>query len=678
MIKEIVNFTDSIDTTIKNYNLKLREGLHIKIGFKVEDSTVRPDLESVYYERFTNKLERSDFLENCAFLSANSWCIDTNKCFDLPSKGIHSCSPYCVAFKKENLEGGAKYLKNLPKNKPQIYERFSDYFAKALLLVEDNPEEFEKCKIFKSVFTQPDAPFYFNHILASIENEMAEKSQELQNEIDTIKNAARDITAKSEKTKLKEQLDQLGKQLEPYKPLSDSDYIIFYLEESIDTYKAAHLQYLSERLFNTGDYTLERASDVVGTSNFFNGFNSNMPFLLHNTASFDISGRISAKEARTLEEFKNLLPRAILPKPLPIFIYKEELQNRVLDIFKEEGFKAGYKEIIEKIFKEQDSPDFSNYYLMFYQNTKDGLVFNDIDFVPKFEYELKDHSGKKWEVKGLFYDKYAFEISNIFHFQNEVLRTIFNNQLISKDKNGIFKYKYFDEIQAKYCKSAANHLLIMTYRKAFYDFVYKSRRSAVGSTAFHDIMYNSILEDIRLDEYKNNKHKEHFNILKKLNIWFSLYEKFDFNPQTTETMASKLKNYQQFMTDLVNDEADLENASVEDFAFATGQVIYYILKKSKSADQSYQRLERYLQQANFEGVKQVITTEFARYKHENFSRRFERAASFVLTYETKESVKKYMPQILGGIFSNNHLYGNKAEKEVLETPEQDAKQGLFN
>lgn len=124
-------------------------------------------------------------------------------------------------------------------------------------------------------------------------------------------------------------------------------------------------------------------------------------------------------------------------------------------------------------------------------------------------------------------------------------------------------------------------------------------------------------------------------------------------------MASKLKEYREFMEALAEGQADTSQASLEQFAFAAGQVIYYILQKSKSVDASYQRLEPYLQQASCEGLKKAITNDFARYKHETYSARFERAAAFVLTYQTNANLKKVLPELLAGVFSNNQLFPKK-------------------
>ncbi|MGD1839612.1 MAG: hypothetical protein ACFB0B_01775 [Thermonemataceae bacterium] len=660
MIKEIVQFTDTLDEGFKSLGTKVREGLHILIKVVEESENIFLDVDNVQYERYTKKLPETDFLQKCKFLSVNAWCIDTNKCFDLPTKAIHSCSPFCVAFKREHLEGGVKYEANQQKNKKQIDERFGDYFTKALDLLPDQQER-EKYKVFKAFFSQGK----YKTALETIAHTFATKVDHLDLQLQDVVEQLEQANNKDEKELYKQQKASLELQKEHFKPLEDSDYIIFYLDEPLKKYKAAHQVYLSDKLFNTSDYNTssDEQGDIYGTNNFLNGYNQKMPFLMHKTATFDINGRISDKEAKALYEFQQVLGRKTLPNPLPLFIYKEELQASIISLYKENELKLSYKEIIEKLWERHDK-DFENYYLLFYTNTKDGLVFKDFDFVTKFEYELRDKEGRKWLVEDLFDIKYQVELSNIFIFQSQILQIIFNNNLVVKAKGDKWVYKYFDDIEEKYCKSAKNYLNVMRYRQACYDFIYKSKRQAISQHMFHEMMKTSILEDIRLDKVENNQHSELGNIRRKLNIWFSLYEKFNNNTHTINTMASNLKKYRQFVEELTEDKADLETASIEQFAFTAGQVIYYILQKSKSADTSYQSLEPYLQQVRCEELKKAISRDFARYKHENYSAKFEKAAAFVLTYETTTNLKKVLPELLAGIFSKNYLFSDKSDKKT--------------
>lgn len=390
----------------------------------------------------------------------------------MPAKAIHSCSPFCVAFKWEHWEVDRKFAENQKENKKQIQERLGDYFAKSLELLA-TPQEQERYKVFEAFFTQRQ----FEHILKNIFSEFSEKTEKLSTKIEALKEQQKNESNNKEKKEaLKQKITELEQEKERYKPLEDTDYIIFYLDEPLEKYKKAHQKYLADKLFNTNQYNIElnKGGDVYGTSNFFNSYNPKMPFLLHRTATFDITGRISDKDAKFLYEFEQILKRNVLPKPLIIFIFKEELQKNVISFFKDSGFKVSYKEIIEALW-EKHKDDFGNYYLLFYANTKDGLVFKDFDFVTKFEYELRDNQGRYWEIEDFFDINYQFSIGNVFSFQERILQVIFNNNLIVKTKES-WIYKYFDDIDEKYCKSARNYLLILKYRQAFYDYIYKSKR----------------------------------------------------------------------------------------------------------------------------------------------------------------------------------------------------------
>lgn len=623
MIKELINFTESLDDELKSLGMKPKEGLHIL--FKIQkniDGRVFIDDNSLVENAFTRNKEQTaqeiQFLKRCAVLSQFSWCVNTNKCFDLPTKAIHSCSPYAVAIKRENLTGGEKHKAN---KKTQVFERIGSYFEKASQLLATD-EEKQIIKVFENAINTEDK---FNHWLSLCPD---------------------------------------------YKSVKDSEYVIFYLDVPVEQYEKTNATYLADKLFNTNDYNISVENEVYGTSDFFNGYPTKKPFLSHQSASFDIAARVSAAEAKALFDFQNIMSRGILPKPLPIFIHQDEIvkkggrtiEESAITIFKREAEKENkdnrirYHEIIEELYQ-RHSNELGNYYLLFY----DRGTIKDFDFVPKFEYELKDETGK-WKVDDLFNGNNAHTIKNVFDFQQAVLQPVFSNGLVVKMKTGGFQYKYFDDLDAKYTKSDTVFLLINQYRKAFYDFVYKSKHQAVSQVMFEHILQTVVLEDIRLDEIKNGYHTEDRNIRQKLNIWFSLKEKFNKSSNKNhETMANKLKEHREFMLKLAKGEVDIETD--EQFAFTAGQVIYYLMSKSKTADRSYKRLEPFLQQVHSNQLNAAISRMFDAYKHENFSTNFKNPFAQMLDYETTKNLRDLIPIMLSGVFSNNALF---SDKESLE------------
>ena len=609
MLKELVNFTQSLkDQGMNNIGVTPKEGLHIVLTLLDEDGQWRWPPDSFTSEVYSKKMASlSPHLQACAAWAQAAWMVNTNKCFDLPAKGIHSCSPYCLAFKRESLKGGAKYADA----KVKLPDRVNAYFAKAFDLLDDESEK-QRLELFK---------------------------QALNNE---------------------EKTQAILSQIPEYESLKDASYVVFYLNEPLEAYQKTNTNYLADKLFNTNQFNVAVEDVVYGTSDFFNGFPTKKAYLSHQTASFDIAGRISALEARSLFEFQEIIGRNILPRPLPIFVDREELKKDAVALFKkgaEDGERIGYKEIIETL-SERHNDDVGNYYLLFYLAGE----IKDFDFVSKFDYYLKDEAGNPWKVEDHFSISYQPTVKNVFDFQYSILVSILNNALVVKTKSGGFQYKFFDDIDATYCKSDNTYLLVMTYRKAFYDFIYKSKRQAVTQHMFDDILQTSILDDLRLDEIKNGNHSQNYSIRQKLNIWFSLSENFERKYKPVDTMANKLQAHRAFIQQLTKNEASIE--SDEQYAFTVGQIIYYLLTKSKTADTSYKRLEPFLQQVHAKELNKAIARLFDTYKHETFSANFRTPFAEVMAYETKHSVRDMMPTMLAGIFSQNALFSDKEKKEV--------------
>ena len=651
MIRELVNFTNQLEEPFKILGYSPKEGLHILVN-KVTDKegVSNIDLQYYKYEKYDKKMkgDESEFLAECKMKQKNSWCVNTNKCFDLPTKAIHSCSPFCVAFKREHLKGGKKH-KQYEGNKDQIYERFDTYFEKAFSLFDKDTEK-EKYKVFEQFFTHND----FSLILNKIDSENIEKQKKNNSEILNLQENIKLTSDKITKEKLKDKIKELQYEQLKFKEPTDSDYIIFYLNIPLSAYKDVHGHYLSDKLFNTSDYNVFKDNDnsTYGTSDFLNGFNSKMPFLLHQTASFDISGRISSEEAKTLYEFLNILPNRSLPNPLPIFIYEEELQKEAISLYEESGFKASYKEILKNLYTNHSEEEIANYYLLYWLYTKDGVIFKDFDFVSKFEFKLPENCKivnllelKQKDSKQIK----SYKLTSIFDFEWVVFKPLIQNKYHRLD--------YFSDLKKDdYAGLDQSFSTFSKYRKAVYDYVYKAQRKAIGYYAFREMVFARLKDLLKQDS--------DYGFKEILNIWFSLAEYF-INPQKPNiTMPSKLKTYNDFVERLVTTEKET-NIEMEDeeFAFLSGQVIKYLHSKSKSSQTGFNLLEPYTQQSKCDQFKLRIANDFDRYKHEKISRKFERAASYVLSYETKTDLKNLLPEMLAGFFADNKLFSNSKNND---------------
>lgn len=461
------------------------------------------------------------------------------------------------------------------------------------------------------------------------------------------------------KTKM---FDYLDENKEEFQKVKDAFlFCFFHKEPSVQDFKNIHERFLSDKLFNKDKYNIKTSNgELFGISDNLSGFNEGKVFLKHQTAPVELNFRVNGEVAMKLYKFFRLQQKnKILPNPMPIFVDENELTDKAVKFYKQDT-KKGHKEIVEHLLEYKKS-DLHNYYLIFFHNNQKGSRIIDLDFVPVFRYKTDDMppicaifkvSGKKNEE--FQEDK---KIQNIFDFQNRVLNVIFNHQLLQETKNGLW-IKYFDDLEVKPEYGATDTIinLFYKYRKSIYDYVYKSRIQAISGRAFHDIMRNSVLDDIRHDE----EHNKNYSIKTKLNIWFSLFNYFN-NHKTSENMASKIPELLEKCRKVANHNEMHLSDDPKEFVFAAGQLVFYLLDQSESANKTHALLEPFLQKSNINSLKLAISNSFNTYKHAiDFGKgRFERLSKEVLGYESEINLKEFLPFFLAGYFAEPVIYEKK-------------------
>ena len=595
MLKEITNFINEIKPEYFTENLKPSEGLHIKIELDRNGKMV----ENGYKSYSVNKKNNIIGIEN------NEEKEELGEYFSIREYYSGYLSMNKAVDSSRKIHSSVPYVLWFKKeNIDKIYNRFSDYF--------------EKTKSF------------------------SKNEDELINQIETFCNLS---------------LIELIK----YDPkftsetLKDKNYIKVYFNVELDKIIKNFKGYLSNRLFNKNDYNIfdEHIEQYIGLSDFLNGAGEKKLFLKHQTTHYCVNNRISENIAYKIYQFKSLLdskPKK-LPNPLPIFIDKTELNNEMIKLYNKEKIQK-YQEIIRNLIEEKKK-DIGNYYLIFWAKTKDGLRIFDIDFVSSFKYKMNDFFFQN--IMDLR-DVKSISINNIFEFEKEIVRLLFSNALIVKTKKNDLIYKYFDDIDQKYV-SKIIYQSIIKYRKNFYDMIYKSKFESISGEIIYDIIIPDIIEKIKTDDNFNST----YYIKEKLNILFSFYEKFDKKNKKFggRKMATKIPEYLGKMKKLLdkNEDYHLSDDSYE-FAFAAGQLIYYLIYQSETANKTHSLLEPFISKTNIDQFKIVISRTINQYKHAlKFGhRKFEKLVSEVLGYETNETIKNLLPAILAGYFSNCVLF----------------------
>lgn len=601
MIKEIVQFTKALPEETFGKNLKLKEGLYMFLDVQEENGkAVLKNVDengNLLKNDFTIYKKGNDttpLLEECKIRTAFIDPVSSNKAWNRSIFGL-SCNPFALCFKNEHYTSEKKHTE--------------DYVRGAIKEYFKNSKKYWIGSIYKD------------------EIEVYEKflSENLWNFLASFKEHS-----------------NLGKK-----------NVYIFKKTEMNSFEELYNFYLHEKIFNKDEYNeITNDGTTWGISDDLSTFTDKKTFFKHHTASFIFNTRVTGELAINVNNFLKI----DIPNPIAIFIDKDELNKDVYNLYNSDG-KKRFSEIIKQLFNEKKD-DLQNYYLLYWTVTQKGRKFMDVDFVPKFQLQVNK------EIKNIFIPNKNTDI-----MAERIIDTVFDlefyiSTLFYTQKNNdseitapILAKNYFtDKIKADKGSFISTITLnnLYKYRKAWYDYVYKSKHNSITCRIFDDLAMSSILEDIRLDDQF-----KHDNIIRrKLNLWFNLYTHFSQN-QNRENMANKTLELQKDMHAIVeNDNLHIETDA--QFAFASGQLIWKILIQSKSANRTHALLEPFLQKVNPEQFKLAIAKAFDLYKHEFtlYPKKygFDKLMSDIMGYFPDEkNMKNLLTYTLSGYFSKSIL-----------------------
>jgi CRISPR-associated protein Csh1 len=608
MIQEIINFVDTLPDEVFASELKPKEGFYILLDIDENGNLTNVDengkINSSDIEKYLEKEEAendlSEHLTLCKNIYLNSQVMGKgpNKSFNSSLKIFSTvATPFGIGLRKGVFNADKQTLERKTK-------AINDYFKAAKAFVGQDASYQEWFRRFEL--------FCKKHLLNVV------KQHEFM----------RDDT--------KENPNKYG--------IKDTEFVHFFLRSpKVAAYKAVNQVYFAERIFNEDKETSKGKFGVYANTHVLN---ESKVFLRHITGLTPSIKWLSGEDAAKVEQFYAI--QKFLPKPFPLFVYEEERQD-LIKVFKEDS-KIKYSEIVRKLTKD-GKDELHNYYLIFFGGADYSRVI-DIDFVSTFQFSTDILTKKIFPLHKD--DINSQRINDVFEFEQEVVKPILN---IHPDNY----INYFGEEKFDTKYTTHNYYnQFLKYRKAFFDYIYKSKREAISQRMFDDILLKGILDDIRTDEYTVDKdrNENRLKILTKLNIWFSLYNYFhSSNYKKSIDMISKIEKHRNKVDEIITQNALIN--SVDEFAYLAGQCIGYLFSKSETSDKSYNRLETFLQKTDCRLLQKAMANFFAMYKHKEVTNKFGKVFAQVMDYETTENVKDYLPEFLAGFFDNNQLFSEQ-------------------
>ena len=654
MIREIINFTNGLLSDIPDimqWNIQPDKGLHVFIDIDEIGNWANQNLQQgIDYDHYDGKNQDIKLWNDCIRYQEATEYITMNKVskFDKKKK-IHSCSPFAVAFNfnfndNEKSELGIKIFKKSDKpSKEELKSNNALIRAQRRIVIEERLKDYQSNSLSIYGIKEKDGDLFSNQSFIYGKQIMG-----FFNNLHKILNA---VELKAE-----------------YSLLTGKDYLHLYLRTiPIDVQEELHNRYVKQEIFSGEVMSKEH----FGSVGFFTAYNQKKPFLRHRTSFLKdgVSQRFSEEDAITLYTFEKLLRRKpqCLPNPLPIMIDGREWNKRVIKLFNESGDTLSFRDLLKQLFAKYNMKSLPNYYLLNLSKTVSGIVINDFDFVPLFRYYLDGDIVVSNVTNSSSLQDKSFErereisIKTIFDFERVAVREVFNNSLV-KIKEDKYVTNYFGEIDSNYVIGGTlMSNLMQKYRKAIYAYIYKSDTNAINASMFDDIMYQSVLSNIKQDTFENKRFEWNNSIKKKINIWFSLYKMFNQNDKR-EYMVTKINELKNEISRVTKGETDL--LSPESFAFGAGQLVSYLMDRSVSTNKTYAMLEPYLQKGKSRLLQDAIAQTVTVYKHDInqiYKGRFEFLASQVLTYGGDIDMKPLLKYFLAGCFSPCIIYEKTKE-----------------
>lgn len=617
------NFKDLYDKNGDNLivdNYPLKQGVYIIVNDKgIKDFMVIKDKEAISKD----KEELFKYLRHRDYLSILKQ-YDTNKAVSGRAKSIHS-NNFLSLFIRENksshiLEGSSL--------NPSLEQQVGWYFDQFKKWQEEERQAHNN--------NDPSNPQEF--ILTTLED----FDEQLFN--------------KSKKAILNS-LSNLPELLNEY-TLADKDYIRIFYEMPIEYYNKEYKRYMIRKIFNKNVYHIFKDNNVYGISDIDLTTNNNKPSLLLYSMKTRVPLRL---------DFDTLL----IAQKLFDFLYFYKVPRYNKESKAVEYVNSIYKTLYIPMDFNIDNLDLNKYtntdQPVYYITTGNGQSFNVINydiiypFDSNIDFSFNDYLSSDEDVYENNEDSIddTSNISNIktlLDLERIVDKYFFNFNLVSNYHSDKFinnkKYTLPNNISC----------MLFSSKHLFHDWF----RKGIDIDIIDPI--TNVMDNL-ISLWANDPDISLIKIKNMLNLRWSildyLYEREGYAPMEVKEHFEAIRyNLKEKIHDKSLEEKYINNT--EEFYYACGQLIYYLLTQNKKTLKKQQATSKFLQCRNSSTLKIEILKLYEEVANNisAYNYRFNNLYSMVSTYNDSNDTKDYIDYLLGGLYQSNIIYEKKKKETV--------------
>lgn len=406
------------------------------------------------------------------------------------------------------------------------------------------------------------------------------------------------------------------------------DYLklFFQYEKEEDTKEQIEKEgrrYLIPNIYNNNDSNLVIEGETYGLPNDNMGLNGKKPFLENKSRRVTVPHLINKEEVLLQRKFFDYLMNLASDGKVNIYIDydKKRIYSYERDKMPQEGFYGMFLRI-----KKGKEVEIQNY-----------EAISDFKYLMDKQFHFQNILKLNLNLPHVSEQRYG-SCNNIEKMQYILNEVMFSKYLVSN---------YFTEAKDIKINDSALKSNLLLAREGIFNWIYKGNINGIAA------LLDKVSWRLVISAIDNN----YFVLaIHRFNLRWSLNRYFERGIDMEETMS----NVTEMLRNKINAKEDFECETEEEFYFAVGQVISYLLSLSKQKEATHARINPILNSKNEEKLKSNLCLLFKKYNYAiaRPNKRFDNLYRMVSMYHMEDKVNQDM--IIAGYLSNNLIY-EKAE-----------------
>jgi len=403
--------------------------------------------------------------------------------------------------------------------------------------------------------------------------------------------------------------------------ISGKDYLKIFFEYPMEKYINEGKRYLLPNIYNNNDCNIELDGEMYGLPNNNMGLNSKKPYLENKTRKNTSPYLIDADEVQLQKEFFDYLMNQVSIGKVNVFV---DTENKKMEI-KENG--------------ELPEDNFSGLFLRIKKGKE--VEIHDFDTITGYRSKLKKCLNVR-NILNLDLEKNPNQRYDLLKNKKDV-QSILDEVFFSK----YLINNYFTDAGDMSIKDSVLKNSILISRNIIFNWIYKGIEKGSGNGIA------GVLDKVSLNLIKNSINNGF--IAKagyQFNLRWSLKEYFEGG----ENMANIIQDIKSALRVKVNEKDTDKIENDKEYYFAVGQLVSYLLSKSKGKKKPHSLANQFINSRNNEDIKDKLRKLYVKYSYDpNINgKRFNNLYAMIVGYVPEGKVDNDL--MIAGYLNSNLIY----------------------